>query len=466
MQKKSPAQGPRAAWLLPPAHPGFVLPAVCAIASFHLWALPTVLTFDSQQYLYLADLLGSPAPWTRWDPLRTPLFMILLKGAFLLLGRNAWAWLLLQGGFAAATAMLVHSALRRAGHPRAAALAALLVALCPTLVAYQHMLLTEMASGFFLTLLAWLLAAPGSRPWPRTAALTAAAIAACYCRPTFATLIPVLGLLRLIQLHLARQPAGSLRLAWLHALVVALAPALAAWPWLQWSERTGRSAQQLLYGVIRQAVLDARHPLLHGVEARYSAAAARAAVHGRLPACGLRDNDEYPLMGAVSPRVRGSLVLLLDVIRSSPARYADGVLRTLRCYALPPEDRSENHLLRTIVFDRPSSTLFPAIPPYTGAVTPALSRPAALPAAGRAFRALELPFDLAAAAALFCLPFALALGILARDTLLVAWPLLGIAFVAANALVLNPLDRMLVPALPLLLGSLAFLLARLWPRRA
>lgn len=459
MRAKSCNTHPRNPGRLPSANV-VIAAAVLGVTLLHLWALPTVLTFDSQQYLFLASIVDRPAEWHRWDPLRTPLFILLLKGAFALLGAHAWTWLLLQGGLALATVALIGSVLRQEMPARAAAAAALGIALCPTLVAYQHLLLTEIASGFFLALLAWLCAAPESRPWRRSAALAAAAAAGYYCRPTFILLLPALALLRLLPGGSAGWSRRGAAAALPHAALVAVAPFALAYPWLSWSEQSGRSAQQLLFGLIRQAVFAPQHPLLRGVEDRYSEAVSRASVHGRLASCGLRDNEEYPLLGALAPRVARSLTLFRQAVESAPARYIDGLLRTLRCYSLPPEDRSENQLFRSLVFDRASATLLPSIPPYSSAAHARLLKPAAAPAASRVFRGLEWIYDLAAAAALFLLPAGLLIGLLSRSRVLVSMTVLALAFIAANALVLNPIDRMIVPALPLLLGFQACLIAR------
>src|SRR5262245_25499152 len=111
-------------------------------------------TFDGYIYLDLADVLGSPRFPGDWHFARTPLFPLALKGSLALLGRNPYSVLLLLAVIGLATALILGATARRLAGPLAGALVVLLIAWYPTWISYQHLVLTEIGTGFFIASIA------------------------------------------------------------------------------------------------------------------------------------------------------------------------------------------------------------------------------------------------------------------------------------------------------------------------
>src|SRR5262249_7512436 len=116
----------------------------CGVLSLlHMLALPLVMSWDGFLYVQLADILGHPEHAPEWDYLRTPLFPLLLKVCWKLIGRQALSLALLNTTFGFLGAWLVGATVKQLKSPILGACTLLFVSLYPVLVAYEHCMLTE-----------------------------------------------------------------------------------------------------------------------------------------------------------------------------------------------------------------------------------------------------------------------------------------------------------------------------------
>ncbi len=236
--------------------------SLCAVALFyvvHIAGLLILVTYDGRGYIGLAEVLGTSRFATEWDFLRGPLYPLVLKVSFWLFGLRPAAIVIPQAAAAFAGIWLIGDALRKLGRRLAAPIVVLLLGAFPTLVAFEHIVLTEAGSFFFLALLVRLVAAPARRPLVRAVWLTVALALAYYYRASFIWLAPVAAAIFCLS---ALRPAHWKTLV-PAATAVALGPFLLAWPWArnpEVSRRTGASV--LLYGLAKQAVIPRNSPLL------------------------------------------------------------------------------------------------------------------------------------------------------------------------------------------------------------
>lgn len=131
----------------------------------HVLALPLLVTFDGYSYAKLAEAIGTARFEQDWDYLRGPVFPLLLKASFGLFGRNALTVIALQSTLGFGGICLIGATLKRWGRPLEAAATVMVLSAFPTLVTYEHALLTEAGTFFFLALLVYVVTAPLVTPW-------------------------------------------------------------------------------------------------------------------------------------------------------------------------------------------------------------------------------------------------------------------------------------------------------------
>jgi hypothetical protein len=159
-----------------------------------LVSLPVVVTFDGYWYAKLAEILGTARFGAEWDYLRTPLFPALLKLFFWLFGRQPLAVSALQMALGFSGIWLLGAALMRTHRTLEAAIVFPLLALFPTLVTYEHALLTEVGTFAFMALLLYVVTAPISRPEWRVAGIAGVLALGYYYRASFLYISPVVAL--------------------------------------------------------------------------------------------------------------------------------------------------------------------------------------------------------------------------------------------------------------------------------
>jgi 4-amino-4-deoxy-L-arabinose transferase-like glycosyltransferase len=444
--------------------------AICfafAVSVIHAVSLPILVTFDGYWYARLAEALGTPRFSGEWDYLRTPLFPALLKCSFWLLGRRALTVIAVQTALGFAGICLLGAALRRLGRTIEAALAIVLLSVFPTLIAYEHALLTETGTFFFLALALYVGTAPARRPAWRTAGLIVVIALGYYERSTLLLMAPVLAFLHLLAARWSGSapdsvPRRPLRITAAEAVALVVVPFLLAYPWLKNPrviERNGQSV--LLYGMIRQTLIPVDDPIWGKSGAIYSDAIRQSRVKGGLPLSGLRDDLVYPALGVLYPYGAEASRLFTRMIVHRTGAYAEAVGRNILLFAGAGTQPGDSAEFRAAVLSGAGSVVAPrpaGFPP----LNVDMAEKTRWPSAGAALAAVAPEYDILVFLSFPATVVLLAMGFHRKDGPMVAFALVPIAFLAINALALTSQDRTAVPAFPLLLLDVVAVPACIW----
>lgn len=319
----------------------------------HFISLPLNITPDGFGYVHLSEILFTERFPRDWYFLRGPLYSLLLKISFNLLGKNALAAILpgVLLGFAGIWALA--AAARRAVSPLAGAVVCALLTLFPTLIAYEHTVLTEAGSFCFLALLTNVLLwqAPAERRWAKSALLIAILGGAYYHRAPLIYLAPVAGCLA----GITCLPPGTLkellaqwRTALPHTAAVTLLPFALASPWsAAYSEHIAKDAGRASFipYLLHQDVLPVDHPLFDEQGRRAYQEARNRAVRP-LGLSGVPfTQEEISALAHICERGELGPALLAECMLQQPGRYLAAVGRTILLYAgVPPARNSENDI--------------------------------------------------------------------------------------------------------------------------
>ena len=428
----------------------------------HVVGLPILVTYDGHWYVRLAAVLGTPRFAAEWDFLRGPLYPLLLKISFSIFGLRPAAVTILQAAMGFAGLWLVGDTLRRLGRRREAPVAVLLLGAFPTLIAYQHMLLTEAVSFFFLALLVRLAVVPSRSVFGRAVSLTIALTLAYYYRSSFIWLAPACAAVFCLSARDSLRSPGLSRSGYwkriaLSTAAVTLGPFILAYPWArnpEVSRRTGESV--LLYGLAKQAVIPPDSPLLGASGPPYRLAIAAAGGERRIPLSGISDGTEYVVAGALSRGPQTAPSVFREIIRTNPRGYLRGLARTTLMLSGLGGYGSDSAGFRTAVLSGAGSVVHPG-PPGFVPLGERFRQPTKLRALARGLDLLAPVCDvlvfLGAGASLVLL----LIGLYRRDAGILGFTLLPLTFLALHALVLSSQDRMAVPVYPVLLANLVAL---------
>lgn len=436
----------------------------------HWFAIPILITYDGHEYLQLGELFGSNAFWQQWNPLRTPGFPLALQAAFSLLGRNALAAQAVPLAFGAFGCLLIADSVRRVAGEWAAAATLVAVGFYPTLVAYEHMVLTETGTFFFLALAVRLgVATPRTirAAWLRALGFGLIMTAAYFWRQTTLAILPLLaGLQASVAWRLA---AGRKRvlLAALQAAVVLILPLALRHPWAARFPATSFDARVLLDFAMRQAVIPPEEPALAPIAEEYRAAVAQAEEAGD-PA-----GIPWPVVSQLGTRV--SLPPMADeamryvsrLIAKYPGRYAGGVARTLWLFAGFDGGVGENKKMRGWILapatDHSLFALGPErVPPrdrqdFERRIPPGRLR--------QVLGWLCRPYDLLLAVCSFATGGLFVSAFVRRNDALICLSGVPLTFAAAHAVLLMSMDRFMMPIYPLTLACGMVVVFRLAGRK-
>jgi 4-amino-4-deoxy-L-arabinose transferase-like glycosyltransferase len=435
-------------WLLLAAVAFFLLVTAC-----HWAALPTLITWDGHEYLTLSDILGSNRFPHDWPWLRAPLFPLSLKLTFALLGRNPVAAKAVPLSMAVLGCLLVASCVRRVAGARAATICLILLAVYPTLIAFEHAILTETGT-FFIVALALRLSL--WRPettravWSKAVTLGLVLGVGYYWRQSILVLAPWFALLHLLAARSdLKWRRGSLQLA-SQSLAILLIPWLLKAPWSLRFESGERSAHVVQAFAIKQALFPIDDPRVARAREDYSQAIETTERDGSISgmswieASRIADKIDRPASASVS-------AYMAQLVAQYPARYAAAVGRTLLFFG--GLDGSDNAVrsYRTLV-------LSPSV--YGASIgagpEPVASRfrqeffhrttPGSLQ---RALWSLCGVFDLGLIVCNIAVVALLATSIRRKDLALLAIAGTPLAFALAHAILLFSTNRFMVPIYPI-----------------
>lgn len=458
----------------PDFHFRFAIIVAVSLTFAYALCFPLIASYDGMEYTHLAYVLFSPNFDSEWNFYRTPLFPLALRATFFVGGEQPESALLVTTVFGFAGTLLLGATVRRMATGTSAAIIVLILAVYPVLVGYEHMLLSETGTLFFLALVLWLFTrfatSQNSQKWSSVFAICLALALGYYWRPTIIYLSPVVAVLyalttllaadstksNLAQLNLFR--TGNLRML-SKTLLIGVLPWLLASPWMIETARhhVKPSDLALPFGLYKQVVVPLTDPILRDYAKQYQAVIDRNSRNGSLPVDGVALGDSYQL----SLRIVSAFheVGVVRLIERYPLRYASAVIRSMAFYLGWPspirvDDESTNFARAALGLWPPSDGLssalgwdltFKKLVPgtYSGGAWLGSTLNKTLPAYEWLVRMGSL-----AAIGLFCL------GVIRKNPMLLAVSSIPLSFLFLHALTALPAARYAFPAYPLLLANL------------
>jgi len=459
----------------------FYAAAVSLVLGFwlaHVVSLRLLITYDGLGYIDLSDVLGSSRFPADWNVTRTPLFPLSLKIAFLMFGRQALTAILVPALYALGGTLLLGASVKRLAGPLAAAVVILAVSAFPTLVAYEHCVLTETGSLFFISLALYTLLWTPRRLWHRTAALALALAAAYYWRQNILSLAPVIALVHVLTAgnEFQQAPRGAwwnrILSAWplaANGFVVLFVPLLltAFWaPYLHSSELRDTTLKQ---GMLRQALLPPEHPLVGKYRDDYYLAIRASLYHGNFIS-GMRWN----LMSELGDKIWGNSPpkqvprLFLDLIAQNPGRYINAFDRTMAFYAGMNGVESDNRIYRDTVLSGAfaGAGISSGPEPLRSLIAHDFEQRTTPSLVMRFIRGLIPIYEPLLIFANIVTALGLVFAVAQRDWRLMAFCAIPCVYALGYAVMLVSLDRFVVPVYPLSLANLVLLpiaVHRRWP---
>jgi 4-amino-4-deoxy-L-arabinose transferase-like glycosyltransferase len=454
---------------------GKVRPFALAAAFFllvtaaHWIALPILVTWDGHEYLDLSDVLGSERFPHDWLWLRAPLFPFGLKLSFAIFGRNHLSATAVPLAMAVLGCFLVASCVRQVAGTWNASLSLVALAVYPTLITYEHALLTETGTLLFVALalrLALWKPETSSASWAKAVCLGFVLSAGYYWRQSILWLTPWFSLLHVLSQHASRKRRALT--AFLQVLLVLLLPWLLKTPWTHFVAEGNQNAYVVQAFAIKQELVPADDPTMARVAAEYREAIEKTEKLGSWS--GLPWNQVSRLQAKVNGPSSSAVGFLVPLIARYPARYAAGVGRTLLFFAGFDGAENENNIYRTLV-------LSPALPDAKIEEGPAgisdrvrqdlfhKTTPGSLQ---QALWALCGTFDYALIVFNIATIALLAVAVRRRDYVLLAVSGTPVYFALVHAALLLSINRFMVPVYPFTLSlgiALAADLVRRLPRQ-
>lgn len=445
-----------------------------------MMSFPLIATYDGMSYVHLSNVLFSHAFLSDWDwkAFRTPLFPLALRVAFMLGGEQPESALLVTTVFGLAGILLMGSTARRIAGGTTGAATLVLLVFYPTLAGYEHMLLSETGTFFFLALLVWSLVTLGQakRRQPLWFACWTALILALgfYWRPTIVYLSPVVAVVYLLllfvrdtnsrsYLELPKVLRREFRTVLPGILIVAAGPWLIAYPWFWLAARHAPSISQtmLAFGIYKQAIIPIDDPVLGSLKNQYENAVRQNSRDGRLSLDGIATGDAEKLSHDMADVIQRAGPM--RVIRKYPLRYTEGVFRSMIFFLGVPGDRrvdDENGNFSHYVFTLwpPGATLDAVLgwerslvqftpPPYK----PGLD--------GQILTALSSPYKwLVLIAAMVSIGW-LVFGVIRPSPFVIALAAIPLALIFLHALTLFAEGRYALPVYPLFLVNLILVIS-------
>jgi hypothetical protein len=438
----------------------------------HVAALPLVVSYDGMEYAHLANVLLSQPLVPNWDFLRTPLFPLVLKAMFQIAGEQQHAALLVPAMFGLGGVLLMGSAVRQIVGNTGGAAALILMVGYPILIGYQHMLLSETGTFFFLAFLLRCLVSLNQSSNRQSlifpVVIAATIVVGYYWRPTIVYLSPFVAIVYVLVILAPSSSSPKPYTEMLHSfrkrisqcavgtLLIGIGPWLGAYPWLAIAPQKGPDTA-LPIGAYKQALIPPGDPSLGSLNTRYAIAVQSCSTNGRLSFAGLRafgpNSDLMPEVVALVKRIgMGHLIV------EYPFRYLAGVVRTaifflgLRGY---PEEDENNFFSHAVFRDWPTGQTMEEAVGWNKSLDQ--FTPEQYSGGGELGRVLDVLFPvynwgiLAASSLSFGWLFS---SIWKANVLGITMAGIPIAFLLLHALTLLTAVRYVVPIQPLFLGNL------------
>jgi hypothetical protein len=439
----------------------FAIMFAVAFAFAHLISLPIGITYDGFQYLDGADVLGSsrfPADWYRN---RTPLYSLTLKTSFLLFGHQPIAAILVSTAMGLGTVLLLGRAARLLAGEWCGALVLVFVSLFPTSVAYQHLILTEIGTSFFIALLISIALQQPKTPraaWRQAAFFCVVLATGYYWRQLLLNLAPLAAVIWLVRNWRFVRQSSNLAYLYLGRIVLAVAIIVAA-PlalshlWDPYADRAGLAEITMRQGIIRQALLAPSDPIVGENKAAYISAVRESVSEGNFFS-GIRNDLFDPLLDRLfrdRPMGTGDTKrVFISGALHYPSRYLSGVARTALLLIGAKATVNENRIFRAQILSPswPGAKIGDGPPNVQDHIKQQFQQITTSSAVLRLLWPLCPLYDflllIANVVAIVAVPYAL----LTRNYEGVALAAFPVAYLGLYAIILASIDRFAVPAYP------------------
>jgi hypothetical protein len=460
---------------------------IIAVSLTFAYALcfPLIVSYDGMEYTRLAYVLFSPDFASEWNFYRTPLFPLALRAAFFLGGEQPESALLVTTLFGLAGTLLIGAAVRRIATGTSGAMALLILTVYPVLIGYEHLLLSETGTFFFLALVLCLFTrfatSQNPRNWSHVVGICLAVGIGYYWRPTIIYLSPVLAVLYAITGLLAPYSAsgrldvlnlfrGEELVTFFKTLVIGILPWLLAAPWMmEMAHRNIKPSDLVLpFGLYKQVVVPLSDPVLRDYVKQYQAVIDRNSRNGVLPVDGVALGDSHELSVRIASAFNKAGVIRL--IGRYPLRYTSAVIRSMAFFlgwpsAIRVDDENTNFARAALGLWPPSDSLSSSLGwdvankkltpgTYSGGAWLGSTLTRVLPVYEWLLRSGSL-----AAIGLLCL------GVIRRLPKILAVSSIPLSFLFLHALTALPADRYAFPVYPLLLANLVLIVSLFAPRK-
>jgi hypothetical protein len=365
------------------------------------------------------------------------------------------------------------SVIRRLGFPRTAAGVIVVVSLYPSLIGYEHFVLSETPVFAFLMLLLLTHVALFQR---RTAGLKT--LLCCvlltigyYLKPNLLYLIPAIAALRFLEIvnsrfadtrwlaHFSRRPAVH---AAAHAALIVLLPWFAVQPWQHQLSASERMNRVYSVGLLKQAVVEPDDAILGESAGRYADAIERATVDGSLLLSGIT-NQEGDAIARLSQHSTGWGKLLIDSVTHNTKRYLGGVFRTMLYLSGFPSRESENADNERWILQPPSrAKISSRVRPWDHTIFPYFDSPASRSLLGNFVYSLRHVYAFMIMIGSLIALVAFVMACIRRHARMMAFFGLPWLLIGMHAVMLLSIDRYAFPVYPVLLAGIFVLPAWLF----
>ncbi len=318
-------------------------------------SVPVGITYDGHLYIDLADILGSHRFPADWSPARTPLFPLALKFSFWAFGKQSLAAIVVTSVAGLGGILVLGKVVRDLAGIGAGAISLIVLALYPTLVSYEHYVLSETGIFFFLAAMIWIsLWTPTGRRglWWKTAGLVVACTAGYYWRQNLLFMAPWLALLHAMgsmREWYVKSPfriSPLARIVGLQCLLIVVLPNAAARPWNRLSNNGEARDLMLRFGIIKQALAPPDDPFIGPDAPEYRQAILDSTPGGNFYS-GILAQFSNPLANKIFSRYQGpALNLFIRLVRTYPGRYTAAAGRTAILFAGAKGAQDENDIFR------------------------------------------------------------------------------------------------------------------------
>ena len=431
----------------------------------HLISLPIEITYDGLGYIDMADVLRSARFPHDWLPNRTPLYPLALKISFWLFGRQPLAAMLAGCAMGMAGILILGDAIRRIAGEIAAACSIVFLSLYPTLISYEHTVLTEAGTFFFLaaavTMALWPPRTNRDLNW-KLSGLILVLITGFYWRQNVLVATPVLAFVLwfdAMRLSPSRNGRFYMRSALRVGLLLVL-PYLASKPWDRYSDPMLVRDVALRQGIVRQALLPPDDPIAAPYRAEYQQAIDQSMAGGNF-----YSGVAWHSLNTISPKLfsqyplEQSPSLFWSLARRYPERYLAGLFRTILFFSGFPGSESDNRIYRDQVFSTTvnGAKISDGPEPLRGRIAAQFGQSTTPSVLLHGLRMLFAPYDLLLILAAFTTAAGFVCALILRHAAIFVLTALPLVYLLSYAVSLVSIDRFMLPVYPIMLANLIVL---------